>query len=243
MSPWDGGPSVTWSRMPTLQELTFHFGTEAAKRPEWQKQQIAHQEAESSQKKESAGMEGSDCGDNQGGAYDKKDGLTSRGIPLMVATVTTVLTMGASAMVVAGSTGVASTTLVTASLNGTISASGNAIGQAVSGSDFDYADVGISFGAGMLPNPWASTIIGSFLSASVDVTAQKGLQTPFQTISGKNTKSWGTTASDVGFGMAGGMAGMRLDKKNASLLIKISTEAATETINNVVNDKIDQQQK
>jgi RHS repeat-associated protein len=228
---WDGNACpITFSRYATDEELINHFGGQAYNSQEAQINNAMGLHGTG----DDATWEGGDEAGNQNEEYSGKDGLFKKGIPLMAGTVGTVLTFGAGSGLFGS--GIASTYLGSSTIGGGINMTGNIIGQTGSGSNFDYADAGISFGSGFIPGAAYSTAFSASSSALIDYTSEKGIQTPFS--SGSNQKPLSIALSDFGFGILGGVVGSRVSTSPTG--VRIFGEASTEYLNNKTNDVIGQ---
>lgn len=187
------GGSVTFdvSWKPNVKELNQFFGNKLPKKESKPAKSFAQKfnDMAPSWAKDGA-MEGGDDAGNRGGDMYGEKGFYEKGLPLMAATVGTILTFGSGSVVGGAIAGGAA--------NGT----GNFLGQWGQTGDIGKVDLGSTFlaaGGGLLKNPWVSTAVTSTLDASFDLKINSGL-----TVVGTSQKNWSQGFMDLGFGLVGG---------------------------------------
>jgi hypothetical protein len=175
--------------------------------------------------------EGGAEGGNVNHSWSGKKGLVEKGIPLMVGTVTTILTLGSGSLFAGAIT------------SGISNGAGNFIGQWVQTGDLGKVDglsVGLSGLGGLIKNPWLSLGATSLVDAAFDVKASNGIS-----VIGTDKKSWTAGAVDFGFSIGAGSQSNFLQAAGSNqkvLNIRSTIIGALQQFGNgATNDKLENQ--
>lgn len=176
-----------------------------------------------------------------GNGCEGSTGLRRKGIPIMVGTVTTILTFGTGGGLFGTGAGAY---LKSSVVNGSINGAGNIAGQYFANEnkgDIDIASGGLSFLSGFIPgNSVSKSFIGNVGITVVDAGFDYKLNGTFTYIGhGKNMKEF---SSDILFGSINAATGGAVQKSGVSNEIQnvrnFVVGGMTQFMNNKVNDKL-----